>query len=100
MAITKLKSSKPESKKLEDDTKVKATVEKILKEIKASDLPQILVLNQIDKIPLKAMFDRDEYGNITRIQLSAKTGDGIEFLKLAIVEHDQRQINKRNGQYA
>ena len=33
MAITKLKSSKSESKKLEDDTKVKATVEKILKEV-------------------------------------------------------------------
>jgi GTP-binding protein HflX len=46
------------------------------------------------------MFDRDEYGNITRIQLSAKTGDGIEFLKLAIVEYNQRQINQRNGQYA
>ena len=75
-------------------------VEKILKEIKANELPQILVLNQIDKIPLKAMFDRDEYGNITRIQLSAKTGDGIEFLKLAIVEYNQRQINQRNGQYA
>ena len=74
-------------------------VEKILKEIKANELPQILVLNQIDKIPLKAMFDRDEYGNITRIQLSAKTGDGIEFLKLAIVEHNQRQINQRNGQF-
>ena len=75
-------------------------VEKILKEIKANELPQILVLNQIDKIPLKAMFDRDECGNITRIQLSAKTGDGIEFLKLAIVEHSQKQINQRNGQYA
>ena len=75
-------------------------VDKILKEIKASTLPQILVLNQIDKIPLKSMYDRDEYGSIKRIQLSAKTGDGIEFLKQAIVEHNQKQINQRNGQYA
>ena len=36
MAIAKLKSSKSESKKLEDDTKVKATVEKILKEVEAN----------------------------------------------------------------
>ncbi len=36
MTIAKLKSSKSESKKLEDDTKVKATVEKILKEVEAN----------------------------------------------------------------
>ena len=53
----------------------------------------------IDKIKLDPDFDRDDYGNITRIQLSAKTGDGIEFLKQALVEHDQKLINKRNGQY-
>ena len=75
-------------------------VDKILKEIKANDLPQILVLNQIDKIPLKAMFDRDEYGTISRIQLSAKTGNGIEFLKQALVEHDVNLTNERKGQYA
>jgi GTP-binding protein HflX len=74
-------------------------VNKILKEIKADKLPQILILNQIDKIKLDPDFDRDDYGNITRIQLSAKTGDGIEFLKQALVEHDQNLINKRNGQY-
>ena len=77
-----------------------AQVTKILKEIKAHEIPQLLVLNQIDKIDLKSGYDRDEYGNINHIQLSAKTGDGIEFLKQAIVEYSQRQNNQRIGQHA
>ena len=44
------------------------------------------MLNQIDKIKLNAGYDRDEYGRINRVQLSAIKGDGIEFLKKAIVE--------------
>ena len=75
-------------------------VEKILEEINAHKLPQILILNQIDKINLKTSFERNDYGKIVHIQLSAKTGDGIEFLKQAIVEHNQQQINLRNGNYA
>tara|TARA_B100001173_G_scaffold292433_1_gene284631 strand:- start:454 stop:1575 length:1122 start_codon:yes stop_codon:yes gene_type:complete len=75
-------------------------VEMILEEINANELPQILILNQIDKINLKTSFERDDYGKINHIQLSAKTGDGIEFLKQAIVEHNQSQINIRNGNYA
>lgn len=74
-------------------------VHKILKEIKADKIPQILILNQIDKIDAKADFDRDEYGNIIRIQLSSLTGDGIEFLKLALVEFNQKQLVIRDGQY-
>jgi len=62
------------------------TVYKILEEIKASSIPQILVLNQIDKLDIKANHERDEYGRISSIQLSAKTGEGIELLKEAILE--------------
>ena len=75
-------------------------VEMILEEINAHELPQILILNLIDKINLKTSFERDDYGKINHIQLSAKTGDGIEFLKQAIVEHNLTQINLRNGNYA
>ena len=75
-------------------------VEKILREIEAHELPQILVLNQIDKINIKTSCERDDYGKINHIQLSAKTGDGIEFLKQAMVEYNQTQINQRNGYYA
>ena len=61
-------------------------VNKILDEIKASSIPQILVLNQIDRLDIKANQERDEYGRISIIQLSAKTGEGIELLKEAILE--------------
>ena len=75
-------------------------VEKILREINAHELPHILVLNQIDKINLKTSCDRDAYGKINHIQLSAKTGNGIELLKQAMVEQNQILINQRNGNYA
>jgi len=61
-------------------------VNKILDEIKASSIPQILVLNQIDRLDIKANHERDEYGRISTIQLSAKTSEGIELLKEAILE--------------
>ena len=68
-------------------------VNKILDEIKASSIPQILVLNQIDRLDIKANQERDEYGRISTIQLSAKTGEGIELLKKAILEmHVSKQV--------
>jgi len=75
-------------------------VEKILKKIKAHEIPQVIILNQIDKINLNAGYDRDEYGKINRIQLSALSGKGIEFLKQAIVEFSTTLTNQRNGKYA
>jgi len=68
-------------------------VDKILEEIKANVIPQILVLNQIDRLDIKANHERDEYGRISTIQLSAKTGEGIELLKEAILQlHVAKQL--------
>ena len=61
-------------------------VNKILEEIKAASIPQIIVLNQIDRLDIKANHEKDEYGRISTIQLSAKTGEGIELLKEAILQ--------------
>jgi GTPase len=61
-------------------------VNKILEEIKAASIPKILVLNQIDRLDIKANHEKDEYGRISTIQLSAKTGEGIELLKEAILQ--------------
>ncbi len=72
-----------------------AAVDKILEEIKAASIPQILVLNQIDRLDIKANHERDEYGRISTIQLSAKTGEGIELLKKAILEiHALKQVTE------
>lgn len=64
-------------------------VNKVLKEIGADGIPQILVLNKVDLINLsvgRAGYRRDEYGRIEQIRLSAKTAEGLEFIKLALSE--------------
>lgn len=64
-------------------------VNKILKEIGADTIPQILILNKIDLSDLAVGGKgcaRDEYGRISRIRLSAKTGEGLEFVRLALTE--------------
>ena len=62
-------------------------------------MDQILILNQIDKNKTKPQKDRDEYGRINRVELSAKTGQGIEFLKEALVERTASFINQEKIYY-
>lgn len=61
-------------------------VNKVLAEIGAADIPQILVWNKIDRNDLAAGLERDEYDKIRRVRLSAASGEGIEFLRLALAE--------------
>ncbi|SOD40648.1 GTPase HflX [Nitrosovibrio sp. Nv4] len=64
-------------------------VNKVLKEIGADSIRQILVLNKADLIDLSPAgtgYRRDEYGRIEQIRLSAKTGEGLEFIKVALAE--------------
>lgn len=62
-------------------------VNKVLYDIGAEKVPQVLILNQIDRLDCDAGFDRDEYGRIVRIRASAKTGKGMEYTRLALQEH-------------
>jgi GTP-binding protein HflX len=79
-----------------------AQVNKVLHEIGASEVPQILVLNQIDRADNVAGCERDEYGRIYQVRVSAKTGAGIEFIKLALTEHQQylRKLSTEESAYA
>jgi GTP-binding protein HflX len=63
-----------------------AEVNKVLSEIGAQNIPQIVLYNKIDLQNLPATVKRDEYGKITSIHLSAKTGDGLDDLRSAIIE--------------
>ena len=63
-----------------------AEVNKVLLEIGAQHIPQILIFNKIDLQDLPAGAQRDEYARITRIYLSAKTGAGIDELRAALAE--------------
>jgi GTP-binding protein HflX len=64
-----------------------AQVEEVLEEIGASRVPVIQVFNKIDLLERPASFARDEQGRITRVWISAHTGEGVELLLQAISEH-------------
>lgn len=61
-------------------------VEKVLVEIGARDVPQIVVLNKLDLTELPPAVDRDEYGKIVRVRVSASRGDGLDLLRQALAE--------------
>jgi GTP-binding protein HflX len=64
-----------------------AAVNAVLEEIGAAQVPQLLVYNQIDRVPgLAPEVVRDGSGNILNIKVSALTGAGIEGLRDALAE--------------
>ncbi len=67
----------------------------VLTEIGAAHIPQVLVMNKIDMTGLAPRVDRDEYGKIARIWLSAATGAGMDLLRLALREAAQPQIAEK-----
>ena len=67
------------------DTQVEE-VNKVLGEIGAAEIPQIIIWNKIDVNGLEPGLERDEYGKISRVRLSAATGVGVELLRLALSE--------------
>ena len=75
-------------------------VNKVLGEIGAQDVSQILVMNQIDRAGLEAGLERDEYGRICKILISAKTADGLQFVEQALKEHQQRLYEYRTSEAA
>ena len=62
----------------------------VLKEIGADDLPQILVWNKIDLKEMPSKIERDEYGRICAVHLSAITGEGLDLLRSALKEFAQQ----------
>lgn len=67
-----------------------AAVQGVLAEIGADRIPQVMVLNKIDRTALPPRVERDEYARISRVWISAASGDGIDLLRAAIGEHAQQ----------
>jgi GTP-binding protein HflX len=59
----------------------------VLAEIGADAIPQVLVMNKIDLTQLEPRVERDEYGKIARIWISAEAGLGLDSLRLALEEY-------------
>jgi GTPase len=65
-------------------------VDQVLAEIPAGEAPRLLVWNKIDAVgtgtELSPRVERDQYGRISRVFVSARTGAGLELLRGAIAE--------------
>jgi GTP-binding protein HflX len=73
-----------------------AEVNKVLAEIGADETPQIMVLNKIDAAGLAAGIERDQYGRISRVFVSARNGSGLHELRGAIAEFGLARNAERN----
>jgi GTP-binding protein HflX len=63
-----------------------AEVNKVLVEIGADTVPLVVVFNKIDAAGWLPGVDRDQYGKITAVRMSAKTGLGLDFLRSMLTE--------------
>ena len=64
-----------------------AAVNAVLEEIGADGVPQIIVYNQIDRVPgVEPEVVRDSYDKILNIKVSAMTGAGIDGLRAVLAE--------------
>jgi GTP-binding protein HflX len=61
-------------------------VNRVLAEIGAADLPQILVFNKIDRIDTPARVERDESGKVSHVWLSAARAEGLDGLRESVAE--------------
>lgn len=61
----------------------------VLEEIGAAQVPQIMVWNKIDATGVEPAVERDAYGKINRVRVSARTGAGLDLLRQALVETAQ-----------
>lgn len=62
-------------------------VNKVLEEIGAREVRQLIVWNKIDLTEAAPGVERDEYGNIARVRLSARSGEGVELLRESLAEY-------------
>jgi len=63
-----------------------ADVNQVLAEHGAAGVPQLMVLNKLDLTGLPPAVERDEYGRISRVRVSAIGGQGLSLLRAALAE--------------
>ncbi|GAB4171715.1 MAG: GTPase HflX [Rhodocyclaceae bacterium] len=63
-----------------------AAVDEVLEQVGAANVPRILVWNKIDRGGCGPGVERDAYGRIARVRLSARTLAGIGLLREALAE--------------
>jgi GTP-binding protein HflX len=74
-----------------------AEANKVLAEIGADAIPQLVICNKIDAAQLEPGAERDQYGRISRVFVSARTGAGLELLRGAIAEFAKARAAARGA---
>jgi GTPase len=75
-----------------------AAVNGVLAEIGADSIPQLLVMNKIDLTPFASRVERNEYGKIARIWISAETGSGLDSVRTALEEYASAALPLRRDE--
>jgi GTP-binding protein HflX len=65
-------------------------VDRVLAEIGAAEVPRLVVFNKIDASGREPAIERDPCGSIVAVSVSAKTGQGLDLLRDAIIEFAHR----------
>ena len=85
----------------EDREAQRATVEAVLAEIGAQDVPRLEVFNKIDLLAEVPAERADECGSIRRVCVSARTGEGLDSLRAVLTDRlcalsPMRTVQSRN----
>jgi len=75
------------------DAQIEA-VNEVLSEIGADEIPQVLLYNKIDRTRIPERSERDQYGRIARAWISARTGDGLNLVRLALEEYASGTLHR------
>ena len=70
-------------------------VDKVLREIGADRVRQLIVWNKIDLTEALPGVERSEYGNIARVRVSARTGEGLDLLRQSLAEYARAKADAR-----
>jgi GTP-binding protein HflX len=70
-------------------------VNKVLAEIGAGDVRQLILWNKIDLTEATPGVERDEYGNIARVRVSARSGEGLDLLRQTLAELARTKAENR-----
>lgn len=67
-------------------------VETVLKEIGAMKVPQIQIMNKIDRLDIEPRIDRDEQGNVIRIWVSAIQNKGLDLIHQVLADYFKQDV--------
>ena len=68
-------------------------VNKVLEEIEAAGIPQVIVFNKTDLTGETTHVERDDSGQVARVWLSAQTGAGVDLLLEVLAERYRQQTH-------